>query len=442
MLRPEAPKAVVIFNTSLADPDLVLLAETLLHVPNLRKLDLSYTRVEGRSLGALAGIESLTDLDLSHTPISGEGLRELAGLCRLTSVGLNGTYLPLAGFAFFVSRFAHSLSSLELSGATVFGPGLQPAGAPCLLNLLGQFTRLDHLALDGTLANPRAAGETKWLSDLSALAFRTNLKALDLSNNNLADRALEYVAKLKGLTELKLAGNKHLSDKGLQRLWPPNRGGMGATAAGTAGLLASPLREGPFLAASAYCAGRAMECPPGRPGKGEEEALNHLKKVDLSDTGLMEDTLWNLTDRNRQIEELFISGTPTLVTPLSAAALDNLSKLVRLDISDTGVNDPLFRLIWEGNPFPCLRYLDISGTMVTDNGLATDGPPPAVGFPNLYSLYTADTGVTQAGVNRREALLALFVKPKAAGARALEAMRQVPPPPVLRLRRVEGRMPR
>jgi hypothetical protein len=385
--------AVTFRNTSLGDLELALLADALAHIPNLQKLDLSYTKVKGESLGLLAGIGSLTYLDLSNTPLCGEGLGELTRLCRLTHVGLNGTNVPLDAFTFFVYRFAHSLKSLDLSGATVFGPGLQPVGAAYLLKLLRQFCHLTHLNVSQALVTPGPKGKPVPLSDLRDLAVHRNLKELDLSNDNLADGAMQCLGTLKNLTRLRLAGNDNLTDAGLTYLWPP----------------------------------------------GRKNGLHRLCSVDLSGTKMTDKTLWNLADQNRCLRELYLSGTPTLVRQDSAAALDKLFFLNRLDISGTGVDNTLFRRIWQGNPFLFLflEYLDISATKVTDDGLATEGSNLAVGFPTLKMLFCADTGVTPGGVNHRNALLGLqFLRPipKGYGFKTL--------PDVFGVKRVAGRMPR
>jgi internalin A len=371
-LSSSDPKTVTFFNTYLNDRDLASLSDALVQIENIKRLDLSNTRVTGESLGMLAGMASLDELDLSHTPISADGLLELRTLTRLKCINLNNTFLPRDSFAGFVSAFAPSLRSLQLSGARVCDPHLQPVGADDVLRMIGQLHALESLALSQTFSGPGTVDLKDGISDLQPLAALCNLTELDLSNNNLAMGAMQTVKTLTNLTALKLAGNKKLNDDGLADLWSSTQAGA-----------QTPIKEG----------------------------LQQLTKLDLSGTHLTDVGLSEIANHHTQLAELSLSGTLTLVDRDSPALLGKLTKLSKLDISDTGVDDASFRAIWKTDEFHKLVSLDISGTMVTDKGLTTD-EPRAVGFAFLETLYCADTKVTTGGVNRRNALNASVAPPQ------------------------------
>jgi Leucine-rich repeat (LRR) protein len=182
------------------------------------------------------------------------------------------------------------------------------------------------------------------------------LSRLDLSNNNLKPCATAALTNFAHLNELRLGGNAGLTDADLMPI-------------GTAHI---------------------------------------LKKLDLSSTKLTDVGLENLAGNNPCLEDLNISGTFTLVDPSSSAAIAKLANLTTLNIGSTGVRDATLRAIWKGGVFLKLVFLDISGTMVTDRGLATDPPHPDVGFRNLQSINIANTRVTLGGLNHRNALIALL----------------------------------
>jgi hypothetical protein len=134
-------------------------------------------------------------------------------------------------------------------------------------------------------------------------------------------------------------------------------------------------------------------------------APDQLTKLNLSGTGLTDAGLRALASRNRGLLELDISKTNTLLCKEAPASLGELTHVKKLNIANTGVNNALFRAIWAAGKFPALASLDISGTLVTDKGLVTEPPNLAIGFTSVKELFCADTRVTAAGVNRRNALL-------------------------------------
>jgi Leucine-rich repeat (LRR) protein len=350
---PPKPRAVRFFNTHFTDHDLLSVAAALMQIEDLKRLDLSFTRVKGESLGCLAGLPALTELDLSAAPISGDGLRALACLGRLETVKLNRASLFLHDLTDMQVSLGSKLKVLHLSGTQLLGSSSQPLGARDILNWVVGFTKLEGLGLAGTLAAPGTDGESGGVANLKPLAMlNRTLSCLDVSNNNLKPGSLEALTELAHLRELRVGGNADLTDEDVKRI-------------GTTG---------------------------------------HLRKLDLSGTQLTDVELTSLATKNTCLVDLNISGTFTLVDLKASAALAKLTKLTVLNIGSTGVRDTAFRAIWKGGTFPKLKYLDISGTMVTDRGLATDGLHPEVGFRSLNSINIANTRVTPGGINYRNAL--------------------------------------
>jgi Leucine-rich repeat (LRR) protein len=378
-LSSSQSKTVAFFNTNLTDLDLILVTEALVQIGNVKRLNLSNTKLKGETLGCLAGMASLQELDLSSTPISGHGLRQLALLGQLSSVSLDNTCLDKDSFICFQFKFKNSLKTLHFSGATVLDACLQPLGAAGILELIRKFSALEYLDLSRTLAVPGSTEAADGVSNLKPLGDLVQLTALNLSSNNLIDQAIPPLAQLTKLTELNLAGNNFLTNQGLAVLWHPKKEGP-----------PDPLDDG-------------------------------LKRLDLSGTQLTDAGLAALAARNRQLVDLNISGTYTLINPRYPIDLGYLANLSKLNISNTGIDDELFRAIWMGGKLNQLASLDISGTMVTDRGLTTDPPHPAVGFMGLRTLYSADTKVTTGGVNRRNALRASLLPPGAARVAAAPA---------------------
>jgi Leucine-rich repeat (LRR) protein len=372
-LSSSDPKTVTFFNTNLTDLELALVTEALVQIGNITRLELSYTKVKGETLGCLTSVTSLRELDLSSSPITGDGLLQLARLCQLKSISLNNTSLPIDSFVYFKNELAPYLTTLQLSGVKVVDPCLQPVGAAQFLRLIGHFSALEHLDLSQTLAVSGSSNDADGVSKWYALARLHGLTELNLSNNNLDEAAVPAIACLTKLIVLNLAGNKNLTDDGLADLWPPKE------------------EDGRHDAL--------------------ETGLNHLIKLNLSGTQLTDLGLSAIADWNAQLVELYIADTHTLVSPHSPDVLSKFTNLTTLNLSDTGVNDELFRGMWTDDKLVKLESLDISGTAITDRGLIAEKPRLAVGFRRLKTLYSADTKVTTGGVNRRNALNAFLPPP-------------------------------
>jgi hypothetical protein len=311
--------------------------------------------VNGESLGCLAWLPSLKELDLSAAPISGDGLRALACLSKLERLKLNRATMYLHDLIDMQAALESKLKLLHISGARVFDPWSRPVEADDIVKWVVGFTKLEDLGLAGTLAAPGKAGETSGGAKLMPLdRLKATLCRLDLSNNNLKPGDTVALTQLENLKELHMGGNADLRDEDL--------------------------------------------APFGKAGR--------LKVLDLSGTQLTDGGLITLASDNKGLVDLNIAGTFTLVNRSASDALSKLSELKTLNIGSTGAADKTFRAIWRGGALPKLEYLDISGTRVTDRGLATETSPADVGFRSLKSINIANSRVTPGGLNHRDALLA------------------------------------
>ena len=228
--QPPKPMQVAFSNTNLTDSELDSIVDVLWKIPNLQKLDLTYTRVKGWGLWRLVGLDSLKELNLSSTPLNEEGLEVLASLAQLTCVTLNNVHLPARAYQNFFETPGLSLKSLSLSGTIVYGDDGQALSASYFLAPLSGL-KLVQLDISGALipAKPPKAATPATLvpaktpkivtdKDLTPLMGMSTLEWLNISNDNLADQAISSVAMLSNLSALDLSGNNRLTDKGLGRL--------------------------------------------------------------------------------------------------------------------------------------------------------------------------------------------------------------------------------
>jgi internalin A len=379
-LKDKKPITLDFPNTFITDIDLESLYDAILQIPNLTTLDLSYTRVKGETLSRFAKSSTLVSIDLSNTPISPMGMRQLTRLRNLTSVSLNGTYLSYKELAEFAEVFKDKLQKLELSGARifdiryveksdaiVFDPELKPVKPKQVIALIAKFSKLTRLYMAKVLNPNGSTIEKEGIKDELGQIFGKNrlYTELDLSYNNLLNNSIPPAVELRGLTILKLSGNKYLTDEGLGKLWPAN-----------------------------------------------SVDLHSLIELDLSGTFLTNKVLSRVLDLNVGLDMLSLSGTPTFTDDRISFAKQRATLRI-LDISNTGINNDSFSILWgavgiklSGSDLQIpysLEILDISGTSMTDKGLATTS---AAWLRKLEKVIIADSKMTPGGVARLNALKA------------------------------------
>ncbi len=172
----------------------------------LERLNLRGTQVTSKVFEHLAQLTNLRWLDLSHTQIEDEGFEYLAALTKLEHLAIGSTRLNGSGLALL--KPLPALVSLDLSGIQRVDSGLW--GLPLThenLTRIGQLAQLRRLNLSGATIADRGIdrpgspdAERSELRDLSPLAALKNLEALDLSRLPITGESL---APLRGLPRLR-----------------------------------------------------------------------------------------------------------------------------------------------------------------------------------------------------------------------------------------------
>lgn len=205
-------------------------------IPELNRLDLGNSKIDGSGLVHLKSLNKLSYLSLKHLRIDGAALRHLAGLTQLESLGLDDTPVTDAAIAhlkcltklkvLWLNRshvtdagLRHlkglkNLTKLDLSGTRIAGPGLVHLKdlanlrfvslqyvklGDSALKYLSDLKQLESLGLDDTLVSDAGVVHLEGLS---------NLKVLWLTNTQISDAALPHLKKLTNLQKLYLEGTK------------------------------------------------------------------------------------------------------------------------------------------------------------------------------------------------------------------------------------------
>ncbi len=196
--------AVNLRGTWVTDSDLLELAQ----MPELRRLDLSLTRVTDHGLQGLKPAPNIADLNLYYAElITDEGVAAVKSWKRLRRLNLRGTKITDTTLAHLAG--IPSLESLDVGFAQITVSGLE---------LLGNLTSLKELTIGGNKLTDNG---------LQFLKQVPNLTYLDLSGSQRTDSGLwfvsltepgtEAIATLKHLKELRLAGTQ-VSTRSLQKL--------------------------------------------------------------------------------------------------------------------------------------------------------------------------------------------------------------------------------
>ncbi|MFN0170348.1 MAG: leucine-rich repeat domain-containing protein [Bryobacteraceae bacterium] len=185
---------------------------------HLERLNLRGTRVTSKVFEHLAQLTSLRWLDLAFTEIDDEGFEHLASLTRLEHLAIGGNRLNGSGLKLL--KLLPSLTSLDAGGIQRVDSGLW--GLPLTdqnLQRIGELTQLKRLSLAGATLSDRDVdrpghpeAERRELRDLSALARLVHLEMLDLSRQPVTTDALKALAQLPRLLELRLGLAKTLDD--------------------------------------------------------------------------------------------------------------------------------------------------------------------------------------------------------------------------------------
>jgi internalin A len=393
--RPDDPNLSVRFlNPTLADCDLACLTPALARVAMQKGqkgkfiVNLSFTNVTDAGVAELARLTTLNDLDLSSTHVHGYGLRRLASLSKLTDLRLNYTLLTLPGLIEFVKELECTQRiSLYLRHAL----GIKHDSA------LTEFA----LGLDDDVCK---------------------VSGLDLSDNQLRGRGLACICCFRNLTTLSLADNGDLTAYGLKplarlcNLRTLNLSGLAKLSCGEL----KPDDCAPITQALLDAIGGLTELQSldlsrtGQPtddGAGKLAKLTGLTELKIAGARLSDDGLSTLLSGRTiacTLTKLDISDTPTLATDVGLKAIGKLRNLTSLIASGTGlhVHDPLSQQSPNDDglstigKLSLLEDLDISKTVVTDNGLES-----LKTLVNLRTFKSNDTKMSNGAVARLQALI-------------------------------------
>jgi len=206
VIRDNAGKiiAVDLRSSWVGDSDIGELAR----MPDVKRLDLSLTRVSDHGMRMLRSAPGIVELNLYYTElITDEGLSAVKGWKHLKRLNLRGTKITDKTLEMLAT--VPTLESLDIGFAEITDVGL------------------DHLALLPNLRELTIGGNKLTDDGVQLLRQIPQLTYLDLSGQQrtdsglwsitLTDSGLESVATLNALKELRLSGTT-VSARGLQKL--------------------------------------------------------------------------------------------------------------------------------------------------------------------------------------------------------------------------------
>jgi Leucine-rich repeat (LRR) protein len=306
-------------HKDLADSGLAELSR----LPALEELSIAdCVKITDQGIAHLAGMRSLKRLNLSRLTISNESIRHLRDLTALESLEVAATNRVDGKLRMNDAGVAHlagitRLISLNLFRSNVGGEGMAR---------LAEFSALESLNLAET--NVRLTKEAPWST------FR-NLRSLNLSGCAITDGALARLADM-GLLETLDLSHTDVTDAGLVHLER-----------------LSALRR--LSLADTSVSG---------PGLQSLQRLPQLEILDLRGTKITDDHLADIATlgelRTLRLDRARIAGGLPLLH------LEQLAKLERLGLADTGVSNESLRHL---RRLSRLRFLSLSGTSVTAAGL-------------------------------------------------------------------------
>lgn len=172
---------------------------------------------------------------------------------------------------------------------------------------------------------------------LAPLQHLTKLEWIQADSPRISDKGLVFLGELKNLRMLFLNGAR-ITDSGLVHL---------------AGL--AQLRDV-----------RLNHTHISGSGLVHANHWERLKRLELNDTPLTDDGLLYV-GRLTRLEELYLRGTK--ITDVGLGHLQGLRKLEVLDLAATGITSAGLRVFRMAGWRERMRYLDLSGTKISDDGM-------------------------------------------------------------------------
>jgi Leucine-rich repeat (LRR) protein len=205
------------------DSDMPMLAQ----MKELKRLDLSLTRISDRGLRALKGAPAIEELDLSFAEqVTDEGASTVKGWKRLRRLNLRGTKITDATLEFLAG--VPSLELLDIGWAQVTDTGLGHLAAltnlrhlamggnkltDTSLQFLRQTPQIEYLDLGGTQRTDSGLWSLQLSDDgMQSIAAVAELRELRLAGTAVSGRGLGLLTSLPKLERLNLQGCRKLRD--------------------------------------------------------------------------------------------------------------------------------------------------------------------------------------------------------------------------------------
>ena len=359
-------QAGAVFDTRTRTPKWMKLAgstlnaaaiDSLARVTTLEDLVLDESNVTDNDLAALATLSSLKRLSLVHTAITDRGLSHLAAFPGLKTLVLDSSYRVTDEGLDAVGAI-DSLEDVSLLDT--------PVTLPPLVALSGRHNTLQINSSHGVLGNRKLALSGTEISDEGLLRLHNavELEGIELPPR-ITDRGFRHLHGLLKLKYVVFAGTR-ITDRGFGEL--------------------------------------IDRSPP-------------LTEIDISGCGGLTDTGMALVAHLPHLTHLQADNTDA--GPKLLAATAQLEKLELLSLNGCRkVNNEALRLLLDASPHKQLKFLRLSGTLVTEASLQSITPNRLPGLKGLDLRDTPAVAATIALLRKRLPGCRVLASPAPSGLRA------------------------
>ena len=195
---PESLQEVTVFDFRSAGPELTVAGLRLLKdFPLVKSVDCSLHRMDSEQMAALCELSQLEDLTLTTCGLNDAMLEPLKKAATLRSLNLTNNQISDNGLAAIPNLV--EVQTLTMANTQVNGSSLLKA------RFLGN---LRSFNVDGSPFN----------QGFQALKSAPNLESIDVANTSATDAHLRFLSGHKQLREIRISGNRAITDLGLNFL--------------------------------------------------------------------------------------------------------------------------------------------------------------------------------------------------------------------------------